>query len=114
LTIITNDGWYGKSAGPRQHNRFAVLRAIENRRWIARSANTGISSIIDDRGRMVKETPLFVPGSITADIPRLTRKTFYSRYGDFIAIPAMWISVFVGVFGILSFMLERSQKRKVT
>ena len=92
ITIITNDGWYGKSSGPYQHNRFAILRAVENRRWVARSANTGISSVIDDKGRILEEKPLFESASITRNIPLLTEKTLYTKLGDFIAIPCEWIS----------------------
>lgn len=92
ITIITNDGWYGKSSGPYQHNRFAALRAVENRRWVARSANTGISSVIDDKGRIVEERPLFQSASITTAIPLLKEQTIYTKLGDFIAIPCMWVS----------------------
>lgn len=89
LSIITNDGWYGKSFGPFQHNQFAVLRAIENRRCIARCANTGISSFIDDRGRFVEQSPLFVRTSLTKELPLIERKTLYTRFGDFVAIPSL-------------------------
>ena len=54
-TIITNDAWWGKLFGTYQHNQYAILRAVENRRWIIRSANTGISDIIDPYGNMVNE-----------------------------------------------------------
>ena len=87
INIITNDGWYGKSSGPYQHNRFAILRAVENRRWVARSANTGISSVIDDKGRIIEERPLFQSASITKVIPLLKEQTIYTKLGDFIAIP---------------------------
>ncbi len=102
LAVITNDGWYGKSSGPYQHEQFAVLRAIENRRWVVRSANTGISTIIDDRGRYIKELPLFTSGSITERVPLIERKTLYVRLGDYIAIPATIYSaiVFLYAFGL--------------
>jgi apolipoprotein N-acyltransferase len=89
LAVITNDGWYGKSSGPYQHNQFAVLRAIENRRWIVRSANTGISTVIDDRGRFLASLPLFESGSLTQRVPLIERKTAYVQWGDYIAIPSL-------------------------
>ncbi|HET9136127.1 MAG TPA: apolipoprotein N-acyltransferase [Candidatus Kapabacteria bacterium] len=104
IGIITNDGWYGKSSGPFQHNRYAILRSIENRRWVIRSANTGISSVIDDRGRIVTERPLFESASITTAIPLLDEQTLYTKLGDFIAVPFEWatggliILLFIGRF----------------
>jgi len=56
IFIITNDGWWGNTPGYRQHNSFAALRAIENRRSIARSANTGISSFVNQRGEISQAT----------------------------------------------------------
>lgn len=102
ITIITNDGWYGKSSGPYQHNRYAILRAIENRRWVARSANTGISSIIDDRGNIVAETELFTSSSITKQISLKSEKTFYTKAGDFIAIPFYWVTLAAALFFIIT------------
>ncbi|MEZ4999260.1 MAG: nitrilase-related carbon-nitrogen hydrolase [Bacteroidales bacterium] len=56
ICIITNDGWWRNTSGYRQHLAFASLRAIENRRWVARCANTGISCFIDERGKIVEKT----------------------------------------------------------
>ena len=113
ITIITNDGWYGKSSGPYQHNQYAILRAIENRRWVARSANTGISSIIDDRGNIVAETELFTSASITKQIPLKSEKTFYTKAGDFIAIPFYWATVAAVIFFVIT-GFRRRKKRDVS
>ncbi|HZK75419.1 MAG TPA: apolipoprotein N-acyltransferase [Candidatus Kapabacteria bacterium] len=112
LAVITNDGWYGRSSGPYQHEQFAVLRAIENRRWIVRSANTGISAVIDDRGRIVKSLPLFVSGSITAPVPLIERKTLYVRWGDYIAIPAMLYGIVALLWGIGGWIMNRRRIRR--
>jgi apolipoprotein N-acyltransferase len=111
LAVITNDGWYGRSSGPYQHEQFAVLRAIENRRWVVRCANTGISAVIDDRGRYVKQLPLFVSGSITERVPLIERKTLYVRWGDYIAIPAMMYSIVVLLFGLAAWIMRRFHKQ---
>lgn len=112
LFVITNDGWYGKSSGPYQHNQFAMLRAIENRRWIARSANTGISAVIDDKGRFVQETDLFVSTSITHNFPLQNRITLYTLVGDWIAIPCMWVAGGFALFSIVQYYRTRPKKVK--
>ena len=83
LIIITNDAWFGRTSAPYQHNQIAVFRAIENRRDIARCANTGISSFIDKYGRVRKATPIFEPAIITDQVAVEYDKTFYTRYGNF-------------------------------
>jgi len=111
LAVITNDGWYGRSSGPYQHEQFAVLRAIENRRWVVRCANTGISTFIDDRGRYHESLPLFTSGSITERVPLIERKTLYVRWGDYIAIPAMFYSIVILIFGLGTWTMRRFNKR---
>ena len=107
--VVTNDGWWGHSSGPYQHEQFAVLRAIENRRWVVRCANTGISAVIDDRGQIIRSLPLFVSGSITARVPLSERKTLYVRLGDYIAIPAMVYSILVLIFGLGTWAILRTR-----
>jgi len=85
MGIITNDGWWGDTAGHRQHFSYARLRAIETRRSIARSANTGISGFIDPRGRVLSSLGWDERGTLTADIPLNDRITLYVRYGDYVA-----------------------------
>jgi len=93
LVNITNDAWYGRSAGPYQHFSMVVFRAIENRRSLARAANTGISGFIDPAGRILNSTPLFVESALTGKLPLLTTTTLYTRYGDFFAIACALISL---------------------
>jgi apolipoprotein N-acyltransferase len=85
MMIITNDGWWGNTAGHRQHFAFAHLRAIETRRSIARSANTGISAFIDQRGDAHQVTAYWEPAGIAGTINSNETMTFYVRNGDYIA-----------------------------
>jgi len=85
LVNITNDGWYGFTSGPTQHADIAVFRAIENRRPIARSANTGISCFIDRAGRIRDASAQYVPDVRIFDLPlgRPDETTFFLRHGMF-------------------------------
>lgn len=84
LTIITNDGWWGNTPGFLQHLAYARLRAIETRRWVVRSANTGVSAVIDERGEIIKQYGWDKAATIKYAIPTNTELTFYTLYGDFI------------------------------
>ncbi len=83
--IITNDAWFGKTSAPYQHTQIAVFRAIENRRDIARCANTGISCFIDKYGHVRKQTKLFEQALITDKVALNNDKTFYTKYGNILA-----------------------------
>jgi apolipoprotein N-acyltransferase len=82
LTTVTNDAWFGHTSAAAQHFDIAVLRAVENRRSVARAANTGISGFIDPAGRVFDTTDLFTDAVIVRSMPILTRISFYTRYGD--------------------------------
>ncbi len=92
IAIITNDGWWGDTPGYKQHLKYGGLRAIETRRYVVRSANTGISSIITDKGEILQATKWWTPAVIKAQIKLNTALTFYTRFGDYIARAAMYIS----------------------
>jgi apolipoprotein N-acyltransferase len=89
LTTITNDAWYGRSSAPYQHWDQAAMRAIEEGRYLARSANTGISGFVDPYGRVIARTPLFERAVLVRDVRFLTDRTVYSRIGDAVA----WLSL---------------------
>lgn len=96
LIIITNDGWWGNTPGYRQHFDFAILRAIETRRSIARSANTGISAFIDQRGDVFQATPYWEPAVIRQKISTNDRITFYVKYGDYLSrVSAFIMAIFL-------------------
>jgi len=79
---ITNDGWFLDSAGPKQHFIHSVFRAVENRTYVVRAANTGISGIIAPDGRIIQKTALMEEEVLTGKVFRSKTDTFYSLYGD--------------------------------
>jgi apolipoprotein N-acyltransferase len=85
LTIMTNDGWWGNTQGYRQHMAYARLRAIETRRWVARSANTGISCFIDPLGNVYLPQPWDTKAAIKMNIEPLQQQTFFVRHGDYLS-----------------------------
>ena len=82
LTVITNDAWWGDTPGYSQHLSYSSLRAIETRRDIARCANTGISAIIDQRGRILERSPWWEMAVIRGTVNLSDRQTFFVRHGD--------------------------------
>jgi apolipoprotein N-acyltransferase len=82
LLLITNDAWFGKAAGPHQHLAQGRLRAIEQGLPMVRTANTGISAMIDAKGRITASLPLGVDGAIDVPLPPALPATVYSRFGD--------------------------------
>jgi apolipoprotein N-acyltransferase len=85
LTTITNDAWYERSSAAYQHWEQASLRAIEQGRYLARAANTGISGIVDPYGRVLARTPIFEPQVLVGDVRYLTGRTIYGMIGDLYA-----------------------------
>lgn len=82
LVNITNDAWFGRTGAAYQHYSMAVFRAVENRRWLARAANTGISGFIDPCGRIVASTSLYTEATATARVALLEQRSYYSQWGD--------------------------------
>jgi apolipoprotein N-acyltransferase len=95
LFIITNDGWWKNTNGYRQHLAYASIRAIETRRPVARAANTGVSCIIDIRGKRSSETEWWTRRVIRGEIFPESRITPYVRYGDYLLRIATFISVII-------------------
>tara|TARA_Y100000590_G_scaffold365043_1_gene423738 strand:- start:24529 stop:26031 length:1503 start_codon:yes stop_codon:yes gene_type:complete len=97
LVVVVNDGWYGKTAEPYQHEAIVRLRAVEHRYPVVRSANTGISAIIDKSGREVATIGLEEAGVITASIIPAKGETLYNRLGDWIVFLAFLSLMHIGV-----------------
>jgi apolipoprotein N-acyltransferase len=85
LTTITNDAWFGPTSAPYQHFEQASMRAIEEGRYLVRSANTGISGIVDPYGRVIARTGIFQPAVVVGEARFLKTSTFYGRHGDILA-----------------------------
>ncbi len=79
IAVITNDGWWGDTQGYKQHESYARLRAVESRRWIVRSANTGISCFIDPLGDVIDPQPWNKTAVIRMEVPPLKRSVFLWR-----------------------------------
>jgi len=101
ISIITNDGWWGNTAGHIQHLKLGRLRAIENRRWIARSANTGISCFIDPSGEILQATDYWVSAAISGSVTLKNELTFYTRFGDYIGRIAMYTAFLLIIYSWL-------------
>lgn len=99
LCIITNDGWWRDTPGYKQHLAYAKLRAIETRRFIARSANTGISGFISDEGEILQQSKWWEPTALKQEVVLNTHLTFYSRNGDLINVVAVALTCFF-LFGL--------------
>jgi apolipoprotein N-acyltransferase len=82
LTTITNDAWYGTTSAPFQHFALASMRAIEQGRYLARAANTGISGIVDPYGRVIVRTDLFATTIVVGEVRFLQERTIYAKIGD--------------------------------
>ena len=108
IFVITNDGWFKDSPGVGQHFSYSRLRAIETRRCVVRSANTGVSGIINGRGDVVEKTKVNSQVVIKSDINLNNTITFYVRYGDYIG----WISLMLSVsILIYPFLFGNGQKK---
>ena len=99
---ISDDGWYGDTSAPWQHLNMARMRAVENRRWILRDTNTGVTTIIDPFGRALKSAPRGIFTSLAVDYGFRDDVTFYTRYGDVFA----WLCGII-TLGTLAFFVKK-------
>ncbi len=109
LFIITNDGWWGDTQGHQQHMAYARLRAIECRRSVARTANTGISGFINQRGDLINMTKYWEEDARKASILANTEYTFFVRYGDYLGRLSVFLSALLLLVSI-AIMLKREKQ----
>ncbi len=93
LTTITNDAWYGHTSAPFQHFELAAMRAIEQGRYLARAANTGISGFVDPYGRVLGRSALFETTAMVGEVRFLQGRTVYARIGDMAAQLAVLLTL---------------------
>ena len=110
ISIITNDGWWKNTPGYRQHLSYARLRAIETRRSIARSANTGISAFINQRGDILQQAGWWERTAMKGTLTSNDKLTFYVRYGDYLGRISSFISVLLILYYISMFYKKLVQK----
>lgn len=109
IAVITNDAWWGNTPGYRQHLTFSTIRAIETRRDVVRSANTGISCFIDRRGVVRKPTTWWVPTAERDTVYLNDRITFFVRYGDLVGRAACWLAI----VALLAVGVQRFRRKPV-
>jgi len=105
LVNITNDAWFGNTSAPYQHLSMTVFRAVENRLFLARAANTGISAIIDPTGKILKQSGIFERTILQGEIKFLKIPTVYSRYGD------LFVYLCLFILASIYFISERRRKK---
>jgi len=116
LVNITNEAWFGKSAAPYQFLSMNVFRAVENRVYVVRCANTGISCFIDPCGRVVDRVKdqagqdIFVQGILTKTIQAIDSKTIYTQFGDWFA----WLCILASAVAVILTCLNRSTRHHST
>ncbi|OPY82398.1 MAG: Apolipoprotein N-acyltransferase [Smithella sp. PtaU1.Bin162] len=108
LVNITNDAWFGATSAPFQHFSMTIFRAVENRLYLVRAANTGISAIVDPNGKIAAETSIFEKTSLKGNIKYSTIKTIYAQYGD-ILVFACFSLIIICCFAL--FFKRRENKK---
>jgi len=107
IAIVTNDGWWGNTSGPYQHEQYAVLRAIENRKWIIRCAQTGISCFIDPLGNIHDEIPYYTERVTAKNIIANSEITVYAANGDIIGRAGFYILIISLVVSLVYYFKKK-------
>ncbi len=109
LLNVSNDGWYGISAGPHQHFAMARVRSVEEGLPLVRAANTGVSGVVDSFGRVVARIGLDEAGTVDVPLPhRIESETFFGRFGD---LATLCLATLVVVLGIIPGVMTRRRSR---
>ena len=112
LVVSTNDSWFGTSAALGMHNSQAILRSVETGRYVVRSANTGISSIISPRGEMLQELPAGVEGYVVDDVALNTQKTAYMTVGNAVVYAAFALCLALAVYDGTRYIIRARKNSK--
>ncbi len=111
IFVVTNDGWWGNTPGHKQHKYYSSIRAIETRRDVVRSANTGISCFVNQRGDISQELAYWTAGAIRGEMHANTFLTIYTRYGDYIARTALLLSFILLLYTVLGQFIKTKLNR---
>jgi apolipoprotein N-acyltransferase len=112
IAIMSNDGWWGQTYGYQQLLDYGKLRAIENKRWIVRSGNTGISGIISPKGKLINGSKFWKRTQIVSTIYANNRLTLYTKWGDFINRTLFLVSLFIIPGILVRRVLNKKEKKK--
>lgn len=112
IAVITNDGWWGNTPGYRQHMNYARLRAIETGHWVVRSANTGISCVINEYGNVMEEQPWNKATAIKYPVPHKTTSTIFVTIGDFISKAALALTALLLVWTLYDSIRKKQNHAK--
>lgn len=105
LVNISDDGWYGDTSAPWQHLNMVRMRAVENRRWLLRDTNTGVTAVIDPYGRVRESIPRHQVDALPAQFAFSSDVTFYSAHGDVFA----WVCAILSI-GVIGWSIQKSQQ----
>lgn len=108
IVIISNDSWFGESPALYQHHCHAIMRAVENNRYIVRSSNTAVTSVISPYGKILCTAEPFVDTTLTADVSLIEKRTLYSYIGDIIVL----IPISIFIVELFSIFNEKFQRKK--
>lgn len=111
IVVVTNDSWYGHSSGPFQHKEISILRAVENRKTVVRTANGGVSCIIDPLGRTISSTKLFTRDVLVGDTAIQDGITIYSRFPLVFPLLSSFISIGTVLFFIYKKFSTKLKKK---
>jgi len=111
IFVITNDGWWGDTPGYVQHNSFSSIRASANSRSIARSANTGISSFINQRGEILQKIGWWQRSAIKATLNANDKITFYTQYGDILGRISTFFGIFFALYTFVKILMTRKPSK---
>jgi apolipoprotein N-acyltransferase len=113
LILITNDAWWGNTPAYHQIRMHSKLRAVENRRYLIRAGNTGISCIINPKGDIVKEIKPLTENAFTCKVPQTGSLSFYVRHGDYIGILASFCSTLILLLTIYTIKFRKHRPLKM-
>ena len=109
ICMITNDGWWKNTPGYRHHYNFSPVRAIECRRDLVRTANTGISAIIDAKGMVIAQTPWWKKATLIGKVHLRQGRTFFARHGDYLGRISLALGILLIIYGIIRRLINKKK-----